>query len=709
MALAAVARRVANPLAWEGLPRIAQVYVAAITAVGGVVFVLSLPHTYPDPWLLGSLLLLACVTSAWKVTLPLSLSSGATLSVSYAADLMALLLLGPGPAVIIAVAGAWMQCTFRVKQSYPVYRTAFSMSAEAITMVATGLTYASLGGPAGSIDLSSLARPLVGAIATYFVVNTSLVGGAIALSSARSWWQVWHDEFLWSAPSFMVAGSAGAIAAVVVQRGRHWEALLLLAPVYLTYRTYKIFVGRLEDQRRHVQETQKLHNETLEALRQALSAEQALAQEKERLATTLADMTRLEDARRHLLNREHAARSAAEEANRLKDQFLAVVSHELRTPLNAILGWAELLHGGKLDLLKSDRASRAILESAKRQAQLIDELLDVARIMSGKLRLERSTVDLIDIVHSAVAVVQPVIEAKHINVEIDTPPGLSTLYGDSSRLQQVIWNLLSNAVKFTPEGGTVRVCLHTSAGQAEMVVADSGDGIPAEFLPHVFEPFRQADASTTRMHSGLGLGLSIVKQIVEAHGGTVAAENDRTGRGAVFTVRLPILAARHHRRATDPTQDPAVVKDESSLSGIIVMVVDDDEESRHVVAAHLESSEATVMTARSAPEALHLLQQHSVHVLLADIAMPGEDGYSLIRKLRTLDTSIASVPAAALTAFAREEDRQHALDAGFQLHLSKPIDAVSLIAAVATLARWHTPDRRSLAGRDMVASTPRAH
>ncbi len=697
MALAAVARPVSNPLAWDGLPRSAQVYVAAITLLGAVVFVLALPHTYPDLWLLGSLLVLSCITSAWKVTLPLSLSSGATLSVSYAADLMALLLLGAGPAVIIAVAGAWMQCTFRVKQSYPLYRTGFSMSAEAITMVATGLTYASLGGSPGSIDLSSIAKPLVGAIATYFVVNTSLVGGAIALSSGRSWWHVWHDEFLWSAPSFMVAGSAGAIAALIVQQGRHWEALLLLAPVYLTYRTYEIFVGRLEDQRRHVQETQKLHTEALEALRQALNAEQALAQEKERLATTLADMTRLEDARRQLLNREHSARAAAEQANRLKDQFLAVVSHELRTPLNAILGWAELLQSGKLDIAKGDRASRAILESAKRQAQLIDELLDVARIMSGKLRLDRSTVDLVEIAQSAVAVVQPVIEAKHIRVEIESSPGLSTVFGDSSRLQQVIWNLLSNAVKYTPEGGVVRVRLHTAAGRAEMVVADSGDGIPAEFLPHVFEPFRQADASTTRTYAGLGLGLSIVKQIVEAHGGTVSAENNPAGRGAVFTVSLPIIAVRHHRRVTDPAVEQTV-KDENSLRGVTVMIVDDDEESRHVVAAHLESCEASVLTASSAPEALELLQQNSVHVLLADIAMPGEDGYSLIRRLRALDAPMSSVPAAALTAFAREEDRQEALDAGFQLHLSKPIDAASLIAAVATLARWHAPQQRRFVG-----------
>jgi len=695
MTLAVVARRIANPLAWHGLPRMAQFYVAIITAFGAMVFAMSLPHTFPDPLLLASLLLLACVTSAWKVTLPLSLSSGSTLSVSYAADLMTLLLLGLGPAVIVAVAGAWMQCTFKVKQSYPLYRTAFSMSAEAITMVETGLAYVSLGGTPGFIDLSSIAKPLVGAIATYFVVNTNLIAGAIALSSGRSWWSVWHDEFLWSAPSFMVAGSAGALAALVVERGRHWEALLLLAPVYLTYRTYELFVGRLEDQRRHVNETQQLHSEALEALRQALNAEQALAQEKERLATTLADMTRLEDARRQLLNREHAARAAAEQANRLKDQFLAMVSHELRTPLNAILGWSELLHSGKLDEAKSGRAARAILESGKRQAQLIDELLDVARIMSGKLRLERSTVDLIDIVQSAVAVVQPVIEAKHIQVLVDSDPGLSTVFGDSSRLQQVIWNLLSNAVKFTPEGGIVRVQLRSTGGTAEMIVSDSGQGIPQEFLPHVFEPFRQADASTTRTHAGLGLGLSIVRQIIEAHGGTVAADNNPDGPGAVFTVRLPIVAVRHHRRASDATVDPSI-RDENSLRGLSVMVVDDDDESRHVVAAHLESCDATVLTAGSAAEAMRLLQQNDVHVLLADIAMPGEDGYSLIRRLRTLDAAVASVPAAALTAFAREEDRQEALDAGFQLHLSKPIDANSLIAAVATLARWN-PSRRGVA------------
>ena len=696
MAWTRAIRPVPDSLAWQTLPQAAQVFVAGVILVGAAGFAVSLPGTYPDPALFVLLLVLTCVTSVWKVTLPMSLTSGATLSVSYAADLMALLLLGPKAAVLVAVAGAWMQCTFRVKQNYPLYRTTFSMSAEAITMVATGAVYVWLGGSPGRFDLTVIAKPLVGAIATYFFVNTGLVAAAIALSSARGWWQVWHDEFLWSAPSFMVAGSAGALAAVIIERGRHWEAALLMAPVYLTYRTYQIFVGRLEDQRRYVSETLQLHDETLAALRQALHAEQALAEEKERLAVTLAEMTQLEQARKALLDRELEARATAEQANRLKDQFLAVVSHELRTPLNAILGWADLLRTGKLEESKRDRASRAIFDSAKRQAQLIDELLDVARIMSGKLRLERNTVELTDIVHGAIAVVQPVVDARHVEIVVDSSRALSPIYGDASRLQQVVWNLLSNAVKFTPEGGRVTVEIRTAGSVAEMVVADSGQGIPPEFLPYVFEPFRQADASTTRSHAGLGLGLSIVKQLVEAHGGTITVEN-ATGGGAVFTVRLPILSAALRRRASDDTSARAIALEES-LQGLSVLVVDDDDESRHVVAAHLESCRAVVLTASSSAEALDLLQHHHVNVLLADIAMPGEDGYTLIRKLRALDIATATIPAAALTAFAREEDRQEALSAGFQLHLTKPVEAGSLVAAVATLGRWYSTDTKDVSG-----------
>ncbi len=678
-----------DSLSWHRLPRAAQAYVIGVMAAGAAALLSSVPLGFPRPLLFISLALLSCVTSIWKVNLPIPLASGSTLSVSYAADLMALLLLGPRAAVTVAVAGVWAQCTFRVRKPYPPYRTVFSMAAEAITMAATGVAYVSLGGTLAPSEFSVLARPLVGAIGSYFIVNTALVAGAIALSSHRSLWRVWHDEFLWSGASFMVAGSAGAASAVVITRGEHWLAALLIAPVYLTYRTYQIFVGRLEDQKRHTLEVSRLHQETVEALSLARRAEHALAEEKERLALTVAELTRLEATRQQLLEREQAARATAEEGNRLKDQFLAMVSHELRTPLNAILGWADMLRRNRIDETRRERASEAIYDNARRQARLIDELLDVARIVSGKLRLERTAVELEHVLHTAVEIVQAAADAKKLHVAVDTESPIGTIYGDASRLQQIAWNLLSNAVKFTPEGGAVNVRLRRVGNIAEMVVSDSGSGIPAEFLPWVFEPFRQADASTTRPHAGLGLGLSIVKHLVEAHGGTIEVESGGVGCGATFTVRLPVVAVAQpsdllppERQLAAPAHDPAA----QSLRGISVLVVDDDTESREVVAAHLESRDAVVMTARSTADAMRLLKEQRVDVLIADIAMPGEDGYAFIRKLRaTAET--ASLPAAALTALAREEDRQQALNAGFQLHLAKPIDASSLVAAVASLGR----------------------
>ena len=321
-------------LAWEALSWPAQVYVAIVMAAGASTLVTFFPTAYPRPVLFAALIVLACLTSLWKVNLPIATASGSTLSVSYAADLMALLLLGLQPAIIVAVAGVLMQCSYKVKRSYPLYRTLFSAAAEVLTMTATGIVYQQLGGSLVPLHIAGLAKPLVGAIAAYFIVNTSLVAGAIALTSGRSFFTVWRDDFLWSGASFMVAGSAGAMAAVVVARGEHWKSVLLIAPVYLTYRTYEVFVGRLADQARHMGEMRQLHQGTVEALAQARQAEYA----------------------------EQVARSAAERANRLKDQFLAVVSHELRTPLNAILGWADMLRRGRLDEARHDRAFQSIYD-----------------------------------------------------------------------------------------------------------------------------------------------------------------------------------------------------------------------------------------------------------------------------------------------------------------------------------------------------------
>jgi signal transduction histidine kinase/ActR/RegA family two-component response regulator len=659
-------------LAWSALPALAQAYVAAVIAVGATGLFVLFPTAFPQPDLFAGLLLAACLTSVWKINLPIPLMSGSTLSVSYAADLTALLLLGPRAALLIAVAGALTQCTLQVKYRYPLYRTVFSMCAESITMIATGTAYGWLGGSQAPFNESALPKPLVGAIATYFVANTGLVAGAIGLSSGRSPLRVWRDDFLWSGVSYIVAGSAGAMAAVVIDGGHLWKAVLLLAPVYLTYRSYQVFVGRLEDQKRHVVETERLHQQALDALAQVREAE---------------------GERNQLLEREQAARASAEAANRLKDEFLALVSHELRTPLNAVLGWADMLRNGSLDVVRSRRAVQAIYDSAKRQAHLIDELLDVSRIISGKLRLERGKVDLQEIVRGAVEVVQPSAYAKHIDIVVDIDPSVGLFDGDGSRLQQIVWNLLANAVKFTPERGALFLSLRWMPDAVEIAVTDTGIGIPAEFLPSVFDPFRQADGTSTRRHSGLGLGLSIVKSLVEAHNGTIKAESAGEGQGSTFTVRLPIAALYTEesepavREMTGRKLSPAAVSS-GSLDGISVLVVDDDDGSREVVAAYLESRRATVLTAASAAQAMDVVQRERVDVLLADIAMPDEDGYGLIRRLRAMEArQIASIPAAALTAFARDEDRKLALRAGFQMHLTKPVDRGALVEAVASLGR----------------------
>jgi signal transduction histidine kinase/CheY-like chemotaxis protein len=666
--LGTIARRaagLANPpdarLAWTSLPLRAQFYVAIVTIAGLVAAAAFFPRTFPRPGLLIVLIASACVTSSWKVNLPLGPASGSTLSVSYAANLMALLLLGTGQALLVGLAGAWTQCTYKVKQPYPLYRTIFSLAAEALTMVATGVVYDRLGGPLMPIATAGLARPLVASIATYFVVNTLLVAGAIAFTTDRSLLRVWREDFLWSGASFMVAGSAGAMAAVVVARGDHWQAVLLIAPIYLTYRTYELFVGRLEDQARHMADIREMHDGTMDALQQARAAERA----------------------------EQAARMTAERANRLKDEFLAIVSHELRTPLNSILGWADMLRRGRLEEPQRARAFQAIYDGARRQAQLIDDLLDVSRIMSGKLRLELTAVELRLIVHDAVQAMQPVADAKNVRIVCDVDRWLGLIEGDSARLQQVVSNLLSNALKFTPAGGSVRVALRREDDRVELVVADTGQGISAEFLPWVFEPFRQADASTTRVHGGLGLGLSIVKHLVEAHHGTIRADSAGPGRGATFVAAFPInpaytegpglpLARRHERPSLEPP----------SLDGISVLVVDDDPETRFVIEQCLKSQDARVQSAASASDAYELLRHEKPDVLLTDIAMPGEDGYAFIRRVRAgVIPGCAAIPAAALTAFAREEDRQLAMHAGFQMHLAKPITPRAVIGAVAALAR----------------------
>ncbi len=397
--------------------------------------------------------------------------------------------------------------------------------------------------------------------------------------------------------------------------------------------------------------------------------------------------------REQLLESERAARSQAEYASRMKDEFLATVSHELRTPLNAIVGWTEVLEAGEQSRADIVHGVQVIKRNALMQAQLIDDLLDLGRISSGKMTLTVEPVDLGAVIREALASVEHAAQAKQITV---TPliGNVRGLIGDPKRLQQVVWNLLINAIKFTPNRGKVVVSASRVNSHVEISVADTGQGIAADFLPHLFERFRQADASTTRQHSGLGIGLALVKQLVELHGGTVRAQSPGAGHGATFTVALPV-AALHTEPAPPlpmPEEPPVPAWVLPDLQGIKVLAVDDDRDSLELVKRILTGRNAEVEIATTVDDALARFARFGPDVILSDIGMPGSDGYELIRRIRE-DGAGAATPAAALTALARSEDRTRALTAGFQTHVSKPVAAAELVAVVRSLARMHRARR----------------
>jgi signal transduction histidine kinase/CheY-like chemotaxis protein len=383
----------------------------------------------------------------------------------------------------------------------------------------------------------------------------------------------------------------------------------------------------------------------------------------------------------NLVQREQEARVVAESANRTKDDFLAMVSHELRTPLNAILGWTSIMLNHQGDQAVAAKAITAIERSGRAQARLIDELLDVSRIVSGQLRLNPvGPVSVTATVEAALEAIRPSCDTKHLDVVRHFDNGSPTVTGDAGRLQQVIGNLLSNAVRFTPEGGRVDIAISLVDESVEICVSDNGIGIPEEFLPHVFERFRQADTSTTRAHGGLGLGLSIVRHLVELHGGTVRAESEGPGLGARFILRLPLAEQDAALRPSEVPDDPNAAQ---LLGGIRVLVVDDDLETRDVLRTILEDAGASVDAMGSAAETRDFLEHRSTDLLIADIGMPKEDGYSLIRSVRALESAdTAHVPAIALTAHARPEDVAEALASGFQMHVAKPVDPSRLLSAV---------------------------
>ena len=408
----------------------------------------------------------------------------------------------------------------------------------------------------------------------------------------------------------------------------------------------------------------------------------------QKLVTVSRDITeqkRAEQERALLLASERAARSEAERAARMKDDFVSTLSHELRTPLNAILGWIGVLKQQQQSPETLAKAIDVIDRNSRRQSQMVDDLLDVSRIMSGKLRLDVQRLDVASAIEEAVASAQPAADAKGVRL-VKVLGSAAIIQGDPGRLQQVVWNLVSNAIKFTPRGGLVQVTLRKVNSHIHIQVSDSGQGIRADLMPHVFQRFRQGDASATRHHGGLGLGLAIVKNLVEMHGGSVEAASEGEGLGSVFTVRLPLALAGARPEPLGETPESPPVTYDDLLNGLQVLVLDDEADAREVVQRLLEDAGAQVRTVGTAADAIALLEQSFVpDIILSDIGMPDQDGYDFMRQVRGLAGDVAEVPAAALTALARVEDRKRALMAGYQTHLAKPVDPSELVAMVASL------------------------
>jgi PAS domain S-box-containing protein len=412
-------------------------------------------------------------------------------------------------------------------------------------------------------------------------------------------------------------------------------------------------------------------------------------------ATDIDTQKRVEEANRHLLASEQEARSNAEIANRTKDEFLATVSHELRTPLNAILGWTRMLRTGAVEPRGLARVLETIERNARVQTQLIEDILDVSRIIAGKLRVNVQRMDLHAVARAALDAVRPAADAKGVVLTSELEEGSQEFCGDPDRLQQVVGNLLANAVKFTPRDGRVEMRVQRARSEVEISVSDTGVGVAPDFLPHVFDRFRQADSSITRAQGGLGLGLAIVRHLVEVHGGTVHAESEGEGKGARFAVRMPVRAvapqANAELAANGAPKDSATAV-QADLQGLYVVVVDDDADARDLVAAVLANHGASVRTVSSVDEAVAQVRERRPDVLLSDIGLPSEDGYALIRRVRQID---AALPAAALTAYAGPDDHKRALAEGFNAHVTKPIEPADLALLVASLAGRTPPEMKA--------------
>lgn len=499
-----------------------------------------------------------------------------------------------------------------------------------------------------------------------YVANTSLIAVEKAHKINEPVWTTWRTYYLWTSVTYFAGASAAGIIAILIRTYGFYAVLATVPIVIIVCFTYQTYLKNIE----------------------ASVAQTAAARHHvEELSGYISELQRSEEARGQLLIRAERARADAESANRIKDEFLATLSHELRTPLTSLLAWASVLRDAKDDERALVREGiDAIDRNARVQAQLIDDLLDVSRIVSGKLNLDVKPLDLSEVAQAAIDVVRPAADAKSISLEYLVESGLGAISADSARLHQIVWNLLSNAVKFTPQKGKITVKVKRDGSQARLTVQDTGQGIQPEFLPRVFDRFRQADSSTTRVFGGLGLGLAIVRHLVELHGGTVSAESEGIGKGAMFAVTFPLLIDRKEATELASSAETACLA-QRSLDGLRVLLIDDEPEARSIIGTVIRRAGAEVKACTSAGEGMAEITRWRPDVILSDIAMPEEDGYSFISKVRSLSHDQGGeTPAAALTAYAREEDRLQTLATGYQMHIAKPIDPSHLIAMVARLA-----------------------
>lgn len=646
-------------------PHFGQVYIWSLMAMGVAIALVSiyyLPFTRLDTRFV--FLCLMVIASSF-IAIPIPRVSG-RITVADTFIFLGMLMYGGAAAILLsALEGVAVTVIISKRPRVFLLNSAILATSTFFTSVVLNLVFGSpISLTAGGFSATFFYAICLMGFAQY-IANTTLISIEKAGKINESVWNTWRTYYLWTSVTYFAGASAAGIVAILIARYGFF-AVVATAPIILiicfTYQTYLKNIAASIEQT----EAARLH--------------------VEELSKYISELQRSEEARGQLLLRAERARAEAEAANRIKDEFLATLSHELRTPLTSLLGWSSVLREAKRDEKIMTQGLEAIDRNARVQAQLIDDLLDVSRIVSGKLNLEVRPLDLASVTRAAINVVRPAADAKGISLDYFAEPGLGAISADSARLQQIIWNLLSNAVKFTPHNGKICVRVEQDGVDARVTVKDSGQGIEPEFLPRVFDRFLQADSSTTRSFGGLGLGLAIVRHLVELHGGTVSAESEGLNKGATFSATFPLLTERTEPISMAHSSEMSALENHS-LDGLRVLLVDDEPEARQIISTVISRTGAEVTACESASEALATLLEWKPDVILSDIAMPDEDGYSFIGKVRSLPREKGgATPAAALTAYARDIDRRQALAAGYQMHIAKPIAATQLVNIVARLA-----------------------